>query len=147
MKSERVNNFKPAPVKEDAPVAQIQQPVDEKAILWTRSNDWFGSDDEMTSFALGLHNKLVKAGVDPRSDEYYDKVDARVRQVFPEKFNSEQTADAPTQRTNNRNVVAPATRSTAPRKVVLSQSQVNIAKRLNVPLELYARKVAEEMRK
>ena len=147
MKSERVNNFKPAPVKEDAPVAQIQQPVDEKAILWTRSNDWFGSDDEMTSFALGLHNKLVKAGVDPRSDEYYDKVDARVRQVFPEKFNSEQTADAPTQRTNNRNVVAPATRSTAPRKVVLSQSQVNIAKRLGVPLELYARKVAEEMRK
>ena len=147
MKSERVNNFKPAPIKEDEPVARIQQPVDEKAILWTRSNDWFGSDDEMTSFALGLHNKLVKAGVDPRSDEYYDKVDARVRQVFPEKFNSEQTADAPTQRTNNRNVVAPATRSTAPRKVVLSQSQVNIAKRLNVPLELYARKVAEEMRK
>jgi len=147
MKSERVNNFKPAPAPEEKPVAQIQQPVDEKAILWTRNNDWFGSDDEMTSFALGLHNKLVKAGVDPRSDEYYDKVDARVREVFPEKFNSEETADASTQRTNKRNVVAPATRSTAPRKVVLSQSQVNIAKRLNVPLELYARKVAEEMRK
>ena len=147
MKSERVNNFKPAPVKEDVPVAQIQQPVDEKAVLWTRNNEWFGSDDEMTSFALGLHNKLVKAGVDPRSDEYYDKVDARVRQVFPEKFDSDETADASTQRTTKRNVVAPATRSTAPRKVVLSQSQVNIAKRLNVPLELYARKVAEEMRK
>jgi hypothetical protein len=147
MKSERVNNFKPAPVKEDAPVAQKQQPVDEKAVLWVRNNDWFGSDDEMTSFALGLHNKLVKDGVDPRSDEYYDKVNARVRQVFPEKFNSEETADASTQRTNKRNVVAPATRSTAPRKVVLSQSQVNIAKRLGVPLELYARKVAEEMRK
>ena len=147
MKSERVNNFKPAPVKEDVPVAQMQQPVDEKAVLWTRKNDWFGSDDEMTSFALGLHNKLVKDGVDPRSDEYYDKVDARVRQVFPEKFDSEETADASTQRTTKRNVVAPATRSTAPRKVVLSQSQVNIAKRLGVPLELYARKVAEEMRK
>jgi len=147
MKSERVNNFKPAPVKEDVPVVQKQQPVDEKAISWTRNNDWFGSDDEMTSFALGLHNKLVKDGVDPRSDEYYDKVDARVRQVFPEKFDSEETADASTQRTTKRNVVAPATRSTAPRKVVLSQSQVNIAKRLGVPLELYARKVAEEMRK
>ena len=147
MKSERVNNFKPAPVKEDAPVVQKQQPVDEKAVLWTRKNDWFGSDDEMTHFALGLHNKLVKDGVDPRSDEYYDKVDARVRQVFPEKFDSEETADASTQRTTKRNVVAPATRSTAPRKVVLSQSQVNIAKRLGVPLELYARKVAEEMRK
>jgi len=147
MKSERVNNFKPAPVKEDVPVVQKQQPVDEKAISWTRNNDWFGSDDEMTSFALGLHNKLVKDGVDPRSDEYYDKVNARVRQVFPEKFDSEETADASTQRTTKRNVVAPATRSTAPRKVVLSQSQVNIAKRLGVPLELYARKVAEEMRK
>ena len=147
MKSERVNNFKPTPVKEDVPVAQIQQPVDEKAVLWTRNNEWFGSDDEMTSFALGLHNKLIKDGVDPRSNEYYDKVNARVRQVFPEKFDSEETADASTQRTTKRNVVAPATRSTAPRKVVLSQSQVNIAKRLGVPLELYARKVAEEMRK
>ena len=147
MKLDRVNNFKPTPVPQEKPVVQRQQPVDEKAVLWTQKNDWFGSDDEMTSFALGLHNKLVKAGVDPRSDEYYDKVDARVRQVFPEKFDSKETADASTQRTNNRNVVAPATRSTAPRKVVLSQSQVNIAKRLNVPLELYARKVAEEMRK
>jgi hypothetical protein len=90
---------------------------------------------------------LVKTGVDPQSDEYYDKVNARVRQVFPEKFDSEETADAPTQRTNKQNVVAPATRSTAPRKVVLTQTQVNIAKRLGVPLELYARKVAEEMRK
>jgi len=147
MKSERVNNFKPVRASEEKPVVQMQQPVDEKAVLWTRNNDWFGSDDEMTSFALGLHNKLVKEGVDPRSDEYYDKVDARVRQVFPEKFNSEETADASTQRANKRNVVAPATRSTAPRKVVLSQSQVNIAKRLGVPLELYARKVAEEIRK
>jgi hypothetical protein len=89
---------------------------------------------------------LVKSGVDPQSDEYYEKVNARVRQVFPEKFDSEETADAPTQRTKT-NVVAPATRSTAPRKVVLTQTQVNIAKKLGVPLELYARKVAEEMRK
>ena len=149
LRAERVNNFRPAPAKEDAPVAEIPQPapIDEKAVAWRQNNDWFGSDDEMTSFALGLHNKLIKDGVDPRSNEYYDKVNARVRQVFPEKFDSEETADAPTQRTTKRNVVAPATRSTAPRKVVLSQSQVNIAKRLGVPLELYARKVAEEMRK
>ena len=149
MKAERVNNFKPAPLHEDKPVVQTPQsaPADKKAVAWQRENDWFGSDDEMTSFALGLHNKLVKTGVDPQSDEYYDKVNARVRQVFPEKFDSEETADAPTQRTNKQNVVAPATRSTAPRKVVLTQTQVNIAKRLGVPLELYARKVAEEMRK
>jgi len=149
MRAERVNNFRAPPMPEEKPVVGIPQstPTDEKAVAWQRNNDWFGSDDEMTSFALGLHNKLIKDGVDPRSDEYYDKVNARVRQVFPEKFDSEETADASTQRTTKRNVVAPATRSTAPRKVVLSQSQVNIAKRLGVPLELYARKVAEEMRK
>jgi hypothetical protein len=149
IKAERVNNFKPAPLQEDKPVVQTPQPAatDQKAVAWQRENDWFGSDDEMTSFALGLHNKLVKSGVDPQSDEYYEKVNSRVRQVFPEKFDSEETADAPTQRTNKQNVVAPATRSTAPRKVVLTQTQVNIAKRLGVPLELYARKVAEEMRK
>lgn len=148
MKAERVNNFKPTPLQEDKPVVQMPQsaPVDKKAEAWQRDNDWFGSDDEMTSFALGLHNKLVKSGVDPQSDEYYEKVNSRVRQVFPEKFDSEETADAPTQRTKP-NVVAPATRSTAPRKVVLTQTQVNIAKKLGVPLELYARKVAEEMRK
>lgn len=149
MKAERVNNFKPAPLQEDKPVVQTPQPVpaDKKAEAWQRENDWFGVDDEMTSFALGLHNKLVKEGVDPRSDEYYERVNSRVRKVFPEKFDSEETADAPTQRTNKQNVVAPATRSTAPRKVVLTQTQVNIAKRLGVPLELYARQVANEMRK
>ncbi len=149
MKAERVNNFKPAPLQEDKPVVQTPQaaPADKKAEAWQRENDWFGSDDEMTSFALGLHNKLVKEGVDPRSDEYYERVNSRVRKVFPEKFDSEETADAPTQRTNKQNVVAPATRSTAPRKVVLTQTQVNIAKRLGVPLELYARQVANEMRK
>lgn len=149
MKAERVNNFKPAPLQEDKPVVQTPQPApaDQKAVVWQRENDWFGSDDEMTSFALGLHNKLVKEGVDPRSDEYYERVNSRVRKVFPEKFDSEETADAPTQRTNKQNVVAPATRSTAPRKVVLTQTQVNIAKRLGVPLELYARQVANEMRK
>jgi hypothetical protein len=148
MKEDRIKNYRPTPLQTENPVVQTQQvPVDQKAVAWQQENDWFGSDDEMTSFALGLHSKLVKSGVNPNSDEYYERVNSRMRQVFPEKFDSEETADAPTQRTNKQNVVAPATRSTAPRKVVLSQTQVNIAKRLGVPLELYARKVAEEMRK
>lgn len=151
IKAERVNNFKPATVQPAKPVVQPQQEAgpkeDWKAVEWQRENNWFGSDDEMTSFALGLHNKLLKEGVDPQSDEYYERVNSRVRQVFPEKFDSNGTADANSQRTQKRNVVASATRSTAPRKVVLTQTQVSIAKRLGVPLELYARKVAEEMRK
>ena len=76
------------------------------------------------------------------------KVAARIRQVFPEKFASEESADAhSSQRSPKANVVAPATRSTAPKKIVLNATQVQLAKRLGVPLELYARKVAEEMRK
>jgi hypothetical protein len=152
IKSDRVANFKPVavqPVEDVVKPSNASQaaPVDEKATSWQAKNKWFGDDDEMTSFALGLHNKLVKSGVDPKSDGYYDQVNARMRKVFPEKFDSDDTVDAPSQRTAKQNVVAPATRSTAPRKVVLTQTQVNIAKRLGVPLELYARKVAEEMRK
>ena len=145
---ERVNNFKPAPLQQEETEVQIPQqvtkqpPVDHKALAWQSENKWFGSDDEMTSFALGLHTKLVKSGVDPQSSEYYEKLNSRVRQVFPEQFESEKPVDAPPP--PKKSNVAPATRSTAPKKIVLTQTQVNIAKRLGVPLDLYARKVAEE---
>jgi hypothetical protein len=147
-KMERVNNFKPAPLQEEKTEVQIPQqvtkqpPVDHKAMAWQSENKWFGADDEMTSFALGLHTKLVKSGVDPQSNEYYEKLNSRVRQVFPDQFESEKPVNAPT--LPKKSNVAPATRSTAPKKIVLTQTQVNIAKRLGVPLDLYARKVAEE---
>lgn len=147
-KLERVNNFKPAPLQEEETDVQIPQqvtkqpPVDRKALAWQSENKWFGTDDEMTSFALGLHTKLVKSGVDPQSDEYYEKLNSRVRQVFPDQFESEKPVNAPP--SSKKSNVAPATRSTAPKKIVLTQTQVNIAKRLGVPLDLYARKVAEE---
>lgn len=147
-KMERVNNFKPAPLQEEKTEVQIPQQVtkqpepDRKAQAWQSENKWFGTDDEMTSFALGLHTKLVKSGVDPQSDEYYEKLNSRVRQVFPDQFESEKPVDAPPP--PKKSNVAPATRSTAPKKIVLTQTQVNIAKRLGVPLDLYARKVAEE---
>jgi len=147
-KMERVNNFKPAPLQEEKTEVQIPQQVtkqpepDRKAQAWQSENKWFGSDDEMTSFALGLHTKLVKSGVDPQSNEYYEKLNSRVRQVFPDQFESEKPVNAPPP--PKKSNVAPATRSTAPKKIVLTQTQVNIAKRLGVPLDLYARKVAEE---
>jgi len=88
------------------------------------------------------HDKLVNdEGVDPRSDEYYTRINNRIREVFPDKF-----ADSPSEKPKRSNVVAPATRSTAPKKIVLTPSAVSIAKRLGIPLDLYARKVAEEMR-
>ena len=156
LKAERLANFKPPVQKEENEVQlpvrtqESAQPepakVDAKAVEWRQSNSWFGQDHEMTSFALGVHSKLVESGVDPESDEYYKRIDARMRQVFPDAFESEKPADAPTSQRNKSNV-APATRSTAPKKIVLTQSQVNIAKRLGVPLDIYARKVAEMMRK
>jgi hypothetical protein len=147
---DRVNNFKAPSLQEQETEVQRQQPVilpsqaDQKALDWQSENKWFGADDEMTSFALGLHTKLVKSGVNPQSNEYYERLNSRIKQVFPEQFDSgKPDANTPSRKSN----VAPATRSTAPRKIVLTQTQVNLAKRLGVSLESYAREVAKEMRK
>ena len=145
IKADRVNNFKLPPVQEPKNVVQPQQAaaapqVDTKARAWQDENPWFGSDDEMTAVALTVHKKLVESKIDPTSDEYYEKINSRVRQLFPDAFPSGKTAKKST-------VVASATRSTAPRKIVLTQSQVNIAKRLGVPLEAYAKQVAADLRK
>lgn len=152
MKSDRIENFRPAPLQQaETEVQTHQQPVaaprpDPKLLAWTEKNQWFGSNKRMTAYALGLHEDLVSEGVPLGSDEYYQRIDADMRDRFSDAFESEKPADAPTQRQKS-NVVSPATRSTAPKKVVLTKSQVEIAKRLGVPLELYARKVADEMRK
>ena len=156
MRAERVNNIKAPSLQEEKTNVQTRtEPRNEfvatpepdyKAQDWQQKNQWFGKDEEMTSFALGLHTKLINSGINPKSDEYYERLNGRLRQVFPESFESEKTVDAPTSRPAKSNV-APATRSTATKKIVLTQTQVNLAKRLGVPLELYARKVAEEMRK
>jgi len=68
------------PVYNAPAVPEVQ--VDTKAQEWQQANPWFGTDDEMTSFALGLHSKLVKSGVDPQSDEYYETINSRMRRVF-----------------------------------------------------------------
>lgn len=144
IRAERVNNFKPsvaqpqAPVVQPAPQPEYVPQVDTKARAWQEANSWFGADKEMTALALAVHEKLVESGVNPTSDEYYEKINSRVRSVFPDAFPSEKRKSS---------VVAPATRSTAPRKIVLTQSQVHIAKRLGLTNEQYARAVAEEMRK
>lgn len=152
IRADKVNNFKPAPLQEEETPVQINQqptraaPVDEKLLAWQDQNQWFGSNKRMTAYALGLHEDLVAEGIPSGSDEYYRRIDTDIRQRFSDQFGAEESVDAKPQRTKS-NIVAPATRSTAPKKIVLTQTQVNLAKRLGVPLELYARKVAEEMRK
>jgi hypothetical protein len=152
MKADKVNNFRPTPLqveKTDVQPAYQPQPaapVDEKLLAWQDQNQWFGSNKRMTAYALGLHEDLVGEGIPAGSEEYYKRINADMRERFADQFGADEPADAKPQRTKSNNV-APATRSTAPRKIVLTQTQVNLAKRLGVPLELYARKVAEEMRK
>jgi hypothetical protein len=149
IRADKVNNFKPTPLQEEETPVQINQqptraaPVDEKLLAWQDQNQWFGSNKRMTAYALGLHEDLVSEGIPSGSDEYYRRINADIRERFSDQFGAEESVDAKPQRTKS-NVVAPATRSTAPKKIVLTQTQVNIAKRLGVPLDLYARKVAEE---
>jgi hypothetical protein len=127
-----------------APQAQRQQEVrvDKKAQTWAEKNDWFGSDKMLTAAAMALHSTLVEdEGFDPTSDEYYSEIDSRIRREFPHKFKTTQSA-APA-----RVASAAASASKAAvqgrRSVKLSASQVAMAKRLNVPLEEYAKYVKE----
>ena len=149
-KADKLSALQPeeTPVKiEDTQESFAPAPIDERANSWAASNEWFGQDDEMTSFALGLHNKLVKSGADPQTDEYYEKINSRMRQIFPDEFNDGDVEVEVEQRKRQTNVVAPATRSTAPRKIRLTQSQIAVSKRLGLTPKQYAAQVAIDMRK
>ena len=135
----QVNQQVPTPPAYSPPV------IDQKAEEWKQRNTWFGVDEEMTALALGLHEKLVRSGIDPRSDDYYRRVDETMRKRFPETF--EDSEEQPQSRQSDKaarkpaNVVAPVTRGTAPRQVRLTPTQVAIAKKLGLSNEQYAREV------
>jgi len=116
--------------------------VDPKAEDWAARNNWFGQDSAMTYTAFDLHKKLVEEeGIDPKSDEYYEEIDKRIRLEFPHKFATKDTTTT-TERAKPAQTVASANRpSQSGRKktVRLTPSQVAIAKRLGVPLEEYAK--------
>jgi hypothetical protein len=112
---------------------------DDRALRWQDKNTWFGQDEEMTSLALGLHEKLVRNGVDPTSEDYYRRIDSTMQKRFPEYFgDATLDEDTPAQRKPS-TVVAPATRSTAPKKVRLTKTQVALAKKFGLTPEQYAR--------
>jgi hypothetical protein len=157
LKLQRYQQFRPSVQEQENSVqttSEVNQPqrpapsVDPKAEAWRQRNTWFGADEEMTALALGLHEKLVRSGVDPRSDEYYNRVDSTMRKRFPEAFEDEPTQTQekaqetkPSSRAKATTVVAPATRTTAPRQVKLTPSQVAIAKRLGLSNEAYAKEM------
>jgi hypothetical protein len=118
-------------------------PRDQKASSWQDRNSWFGQDDEMTSLALGLHEKLVKENgmAYATTDEYYKRIDETMRKRFPENF-EEVEDEKPRQKLST--VVASASRSTSSKKVRLTTSQQSIAKRLGLTNEQYARELIKE---
>lgn len=158
MNFDRATNMKPIEVEErEMPVLAEPQPVvDSRSQEWQNENEWFGKNRSMTAFALGLHAELVEEkGYDPTSEKYYAAIDKTMRQKFPEQFGSEEVTRTPPQSsepadeetprraTKPSAVVAPATRSTPPNRIRLKKSEVDVARRLGVPLELYAKQVAE----
>jgi hypothetical protein len=144
-----VEKFKPSLHEENNQVQQsyqTQQPtvtVDPKAETWRERNQWFGANKSMTAFALGLHDELVESGVDPRSDDYYRRVDSTMKKRFSDYFEDADNTEAEEKPAPRRasTVVAPATRSSAPRQVRLTASQVALAKKLGLTPEAYAREV------
>jgi hypothetical protein len=123
---------------------QSYQPVDYKAEDWAAKNTWFGTDKAMTATAMSYHDELLQEGFDPTSDEYYNEINSYIRSEFPHKFKQAQE-EKKTETKQPVQTVASAVRKTkSGRRVVkLTPSQVAIAKRLNVPLEEYAKHVKE----
>ena len=147
-------NFRAPPlqVEENAVQTQQSQPQqarpDEKTLRWQAKNQWFGAQgfEEITSFALGLHQKLVHSGVDPRSDEYFEQIDARVKSTFPDVFGGAKDEPTRTVETPARRpaaVVAPATRSSGAKKVQLTHTQLALAKKYGLTPQQYAAEVAK----
>ncbi len=136
---EQTKNEQPVSLQEAQPVVQNAPPEpDPKAQSWAEKNQWFGEDKVLTMAAFGIHEELVDEGFDPSSDEYYTEVDNRLKAEFPHKLGQKQeTVQKPQQK------VASAARNTqasgGKRKVKLSPSEVQMAKKLNVPLSEYAK--------
>ena len=153
---DQVKNYKPAPLQEDEPVVQRapSQPEtvqpDEKTLRWQAKNQWYGQPgfEEYTSYALGLHHKLVNAGIDPRTDDYFAQIDGRMRKTFPELFGATDTPksepavpqETPAKPTT---VVAPASRSTGKKTIQLTQRQYDLAKKYGLTPQQYAAEVAK----
>jgi hypothetical protein len=129
---------------QSSPEVPVARP-DPRAVAWQERNTWFGQDEEMTSLALGLHQKLVKqyGNQYTSTDEYWQKIDGTMRQRFPDYFqDSTQQESKPVSRTEKPStVVAPATRSTSSKKIVLKRSQLDTIKRLGITPEQYAREL------
>lgn len=151
VKLDRAKNFRPAPLQTEQEAVQMQPSVqaqpkaDEATLRWQARNQWFGHPDheDMSLFAIGVHKKLVANGVDPRSKEYFEQIDARMKSTFPDFFGVEDRPKSGEVSRKPSTVVAPATRSTGARKIQLTQEQVAVARRLGITPQQYAVELAK----
>ena len=149
----RYDNYRPKPTPKPAPEPQYQQQAtqppkpSDMGMEWAEKNTWFQNDPEMTGYAFGVHEKLIKSGIAPDTEEYYTKIDDAVRRVFPDKFDDGPIIEESAPQRQAGNVVAPAPRSgKKPRKVQLTSTQVSLAKRLGLSNEQYAAQLMKEMK-
>ena len=143
LKRDKVKNFRPQPLQtEEYEVQTAPRPVervavDNKAVAWQKQNSWFGEDKLMTGMALALHEQLKEEGVPLSSQEYYRRIDETMRKRFPERFEDDKPEEP--RGTKPSSVVAPANRSTSSKRIRLTTTQMNIAKKLNLTPEQYAK--------
>jgi len=129
--------------QENAVKSQLQQSqparLDSKTQAWLDKNSWYGTDDDMSFLAMGIHRRLERDGVPIGSDHYWSSIDTEMHKRFPEKFAGESTAETKDSvRQKSSTVVAPATRSTSPKKIRLTQTQLALAKKFKLSPEQYA---------
>lgn len=159
LKMSKINSVKPEALQQ--PPANVQtanrqpqpsQPparptVDEKTQEWAKKNDWWGKDKEMTSFALGYHQTLADNGVKVGSEEYYNRIDKRLREVFPERLGvTKETREEEVPKTKAKSVVAPTSRTQSPKKVTLTRTQLAIAKKFGLTPQQYAAQLVKDMK-
>jgi len=149
MKMEQAKNFSLTPLQSREVDVQMQQEqpeaprLDEKTLRWQAKNQWFGTPgyEEVTAFALGLHQKLVSTGYNPQQSEYFEQIDSRLKRTFPEMFEEDEDRGqkaAPTKKPAT--VVAPSSRTTGAKKTVkITASQAATADRLGIPRDLYVK--------
>ena len=139
-KESRKKEVESQPVEQQNQAPQPQ--ISNRAQEWATNNEWFGSDRVLTSAAMGIHEDLLQEGIDAESDVYYNQINKRMKEYFPQKF-AESSTEEITKATPVQNVASVSRRSGGRKSVKLTKSQVVIAKKLGVPLEEYAKYVKE----
>ena len=158
IKSQELDRYRPEFSEEalqsqenNVKIPQQPQRLDSKTQSWLDKNSWYGVDEDMSFLAMGVHRRLEREGVPIGSDHYYSVIDREMKQRFPEKFETEEETKSslePEAKTSVKTskpstVVAPATRSTSPKRVKLTPTQVQLAKKFNLTPEQYARELTK----